>query len=100
MSKKILRLHENYTSKSYDSVMGGSSSKEGKNVENSGAVQNNINIGKTMEVHNWENTILLSIICAIKIVEVLIYAYKSFRRNLKRNLSGNNNVRVTGVQPI
>lgn len=66
--------------------MGGSSSKETQKVENSGAVQNNINIGKTMEVHNTENTLLLSIICCIKILEVLIYLYKAFRRGLKRKL--------------
>lgn len=68
--------------------MGGSSSKETQNVENSGQVQNNININKTMEVHNSENTLLLSIICGIKILEVVIYLYKAFRRGLKRNLEG------------
>lgn len=79
--------------------MGGSSSKEEQNVENSGAVQNNIHIGKTMEVHNKENTILLGIICTIKIIELLIYMYKGFRRSLKRNLSGNNNIRMAEGHP-
>lgn len=65
--------------------MGGSSSKE-SNTENQGQVQNNIAIGKPVEVHNQENTILLGIICGIKVLEVVIYFYKSFRRNLKRNL--------------
>lgn len=66
--------------------MGGSSWKEGSNTENSGQVQNNISIGKTMEVLNRENTILLGIICVIKLMEVLIYFFKAFRRNLKKNL--------------
>lgn len=66
--------------------MGGSSSKEQTNTENSGQVQNNIAIGRTMEVHNRENTILLGIICTIKLMEVLIYFFKVFRRSLKRNL--------------
>lgn len=71
--------------------MGGSSSKDEKNTENSGAVQNNIHVGKPMEVHNSENSILLGIICAIKILEMIIYLFKSFRRSLKRNLNANNN---------
>lgn len=66
--------------------MGGSSSKEEQNVQNSGSVHNNITIGKPMEVHNQENTILLAILCTIKILEMVIYVYKSFRRGLKRNL--------------
>lgn len=71
-------------------IMGGSSSKEEGKTENSGAVQNNITVGKTMEVHNTENSILLGIICAIKVLEILIYLYKSFRRSLKRNLNTGN----------
>lgn len=70
--------------------MGGSSSKQEGSVENSGAVQNNITVGKTMEVHNTENSILLGIICAIKILEVVIYVYKGFRRGLKRKILVNN----------
>lgn len=67
--------------------MGGSSSKEETNTENKGQVQNNIAIGKPpLEVHNMENTILLGVICVIKVLEVVIYFYKSFRRNLKKNL--------------
>lgn len=72
----------------YDTKMGGSSSKETQNVENSGQVQNNIHINKTMEVHNAENSMLLGIICAIKVLEVVIFVYKSFRRGLKRKLEG------------
>lgn len=66
--------------------MGGSSSKDESNVEGN-SVQNNISFGKTMEVHNRENSILLGIICAIKILEILIYLFKSFRRSVMRNLS-------------
>lgn len=72
--------------------MGGSSSKEEQTVENSGAVQNNIHVQtRPMEVHNSENTILLGIICTIKILEMIIYLFKSFRRSLKRNLTVTNN---------
>lgn len=75
--------------------MGGSSSKEEKNTENSGAVQNNIHVNnKPMEVHNSENTILLGIICTIKLLEMVIYIYKSFRRSLKKNLANNPNVQA------
>lgn len=71
--------------------MGGSSSKEEQKVENSGAVQNNIHISKhPMEVHNSENSILLGIICAIKLIEMLIYLFKAFRRSVKRNLATTN----------
>lgn len=77
-------MKSNSLSKHID--MGGSSTKEESNVENNGSVQNNITIGKTMEVHNRENTILLGILVAIKILEMLIYVYKSFRRSLKRNI--------------
>lgn len=74
--------------------MGGSSSKEEGKTENSGQVQNNIAIGKPMEVHNQENTILLGIICAVKIMEVIIYFFKIFRRSLKRNLQTGNQQRT------
>lgn len=68
-------------------IMGGSSSKQQVSNENSGTVQNNISIEKTMEVHNRENTVLLSIICLIQIIELLLYIYKSFRRGLKRKFN-------------
>lgn len=66
--------------------MGGGESKQENNVENSAAVQNNITVEKPLEVHNRENTILLGILCAIQLIEMLIYLYKTFRRGLKRQL--------------
>lgn len=73
--------------------MGESSSKE-ENTENKGQVQNNIAIGEPVEVHNQKSTILLAIICVIKVLEVLIYFYKSFRRNLKKNLRPANGINM------
>lgn len=67
--------------------MGLFGSSEENDIDNKGSIQNSISIGETVTTYGNELVILLGIICGIKVFEVLIYAYKTFRRGLKRSLN-------------
>lgn len=74
--------------------MGGTKSKTvNKDVDSNGAINNNI-VLKNTDVMNVsvesEIVILLSIICGIKILEVLLFLYYKHRRGLKKTYSGEN----------
>lgn len=65
--------------------MGGSESKE-ENVKNDGQVQNNVTIGHTVDVSSNEIVILLAMICAIKLIELAVYLFRSFKKDLKKKV--------------
>lgn len=59
---------------------------EENNIDQKGSIQNNIAITETVTTYGNEVVILLGIIAGIKVFEVIIFAYKTFRRNLKKKL--------------
>lgn len=66
---------------------------EENDIDQKGSIQNNISFTESISTYGNEVVILLGIIAAIKIFEVIIYSYKTFRRNLKKKLAtkpGNN----------
>lgn len=67
--------------------MGIFGSSEETDIDNKGSVQNTISIGETVATYGNELVILLGIISGIKIFEVIMYAYRTFRRSLKRAVS-------------
>lgn len=70
--------------------MGGShSTEEVKAVDSSGAVNNNIVFTDPIRISNKEIVLLLSIICVIKIVELLFFVYREHKKNLKKKYSAN-----------
>lgn len=80
-------------------IMGGGESKteEHKTIDTDGTVNNNLvfNQEKPVDIHNKEIIILLSIICAIKLIQLGVYLYVNHRRSLKKKYaSGQNNSHV------
>lgn len=71
--------------KAFDMAIFGSS--EENDIDNKGQIQNSISIGETVTTYGNELVILLAIISGIKIFEVMMYAYRTFRRSLKKTLS-------------
>lgn len=72
--------------------MGFFGSSEEKEVDTTGTVNNNM-VVNTVDVSSDEITTLLSILVVIKVIELLLYIYKSWRNGLKRrfgNGAGNN----------
>lgn len=67
--------------------MGIFGSSEETDIDNKGQIQNTISIGETVASYGNELVILLAIISGIKIFEVIMYSYRTFRRSLKRTLS-------------
>lgn len=59
---------------------------EENDIDQKGSIQNNIQFTETVITYGHEVVILLGIIAGIKIFEVIIFAYKTFRRNLKNKL--------------
>lgn len=57
---------------------------EENNVDQKGSVLTNITFTKTVSEYGNEMVILLGIIAGIKVFEVIIFTYKSFRRNMKK----------------
>lgn len=59
---------------------------ENKNVDSTGAINNNIVLKKDDKINivNFEIVVLLTIICVIKIVELACYIYYKHRRGLKK----------------
>lgn len=62
-------------------------SSEENDIDNKGQIQNTISIGETVATYGNELVILLGIIAGIKIFEVLMYAYRTFRRSIKRAIN-------------
>lgn len=67
--------------------MGIFGSSEETDIDNKGSIQNTISIGETVETYGNELVILLGIISGIKVFEVIMYAYRTFRRSLKRAIN-------------
>lgn len=59
---------------------------EENNIDQKGSIQNNISFTESVTHYGNEVVILLGIIAAVKIFEIIIFVYKTFRRNLKRKL--------------
>lgn len=68
-------------------TMGIFGNSEENDIDQKGSIQNNISFTESVTTYGNEVVILLSIIAGVKVFEVIIYAYKTFRRNLKRNLT-------------
>lgn len=64
--------------------MGGSDSKTENKNEANGQVVNNVNVKNTVDFFNLEMTILIAIICGIKIIELMFWLYRCHTRNIKR----------------
>lgn len=67
--------------------MGIFGSSEENEIDNKGQIQNTISIGETVETYGNELVILLGIISGVKMFEVIMYAYRTFRRSLKRAIN-------------
>lgn len=65
--------------------MGTSSSKE---VDSNGAVNNNVIIEETMDQNANEITLLLAVICAIKVIEIMVFIYRIIYRQGKKGTPG------------
>lgn len=63
--------------------MGTTTSKE---VDSTGPVNNNIILDttSTINMHSFEMVVMLAIICAIKILELILFIYFKHRRGLKK----------------
>lgn len=65
--------------------MGSSQSQqETKTIESSGQVNNNVVIQETEDVYSMELVILLSLLCALKILEMGIFLYNKYKQQMKR----------------
>lgn len=62
-----------------------SPNSETKTVESDGAVNNNVVIQGEPLGYEFEIMVLLSIICAIKIFEILLFVYKKHTKTVKQN---------------
>lgn len=64
--------------------MGTTTSKE---VDSTGPVNNNIILDttSTINTHSFEIVIMLAIVCAIKILELILFIYFKHRRGLKKS---------------
>lgn len=90
---KIISI--NCKARLFKSIMGGWFSSEDKanKVDSSGNV-NNINLGGPVDVYSQELVILLSILCLIKIFEMIAFIIANYRRNLKKKIQ---NQRITAA---
>lgn len=71
--------------------MGSSDSKEEtKTVDSNGNVNNNIVIQDPVPIHSKDISVVLYIICAIKIFELIIFLYKFHSKNLKKKYANQN----------
>jgi hypothetical protein len=66
--------------------MGGwfSKNEENKNIENDGQVTNNVVIGETVDIHNFEIIVLLYIITILKLIEFACFLYRNHTSKLKK----------------
>lgn len=65
--------------------MGSSQSQqETKTIESTGHVNNNAVIQETEDVYSMEIVILLSILCALKILEIGIFLYSKYKQQMKK----------------
>lgn len=64
--------------------MGIFGSSEEQTLESNGEVNNNVIVGNPVNIENNLMVALLSIICFIKVVEVIYIAMKSYRRSIKK----------------
>lgn len=66
--------------------MGGGSSKDLK-IDSAGQVNTNIVVEDTVNVHNQQFLIILWIICAIKIIEIIMRLARNYGKGLKKKYS-------------
>lgn len=68
--------------------MGSSQSQhETKTIEASGQVNNNVVIQETEDVYSMEIVVLLSLLCALKILEIAMFLYNKYRQQMKKKYS-------------
>lgn len=60
---------------------------EETHIDQKGSIQTNIAFTESVTTYGNEVVILLGITTTIKVIEVIIFAYKTFRRNLKKKLN-------------
>lgn len=79
--------------------MGGSQSSEKKEVETNGSVNNNLTLAPTESKLTYIE-ILLLVLCAMRLIEMVIYVYVSHLRRIRRRYTqrtgnnGNDNIEI------
>lgn len=63
---------------------------EETNIDQKGSIQTSISFTESVTTYGNEVVILLGIIAAVKIFEVIMFAYKTCRRDLKKKLTARN----------
>ncbi len=63
--------------------MGTKESKE-EVVDTNGNVNNNVVIQQSVPIHNFEITILLYVVCIVKIIQFIFFIYKFHLRKIKK----------------
>lgn len=71
--------------------MGGGESKHAdvKSVDSAGTVNNNVVFTEPVPIHHKMLEWCILIICVIKVIELLINAYKIHQKTLKKKYTGN-----------
>lgn len=71
--------------------MGGGESKqeETKTVDSTGAVNNNVVVTNPVNIRNMDIMILLWLIGIIKVIELILYMYKTHQRTMKKKYTNN-----------
>lgn len=62
------------------------SKEESKQIESTGSVNTNVVIGHTVDITNDYIIICLSIICFIKVLEILYFIYRNHIKNVKKRV--------------
>ncbi len=75
----------------YKAKMGNSDSKESKTVDSNGNVNNNIVLQESIPIHSNSIVTILTIICAIKVFELVLFLYKLHLKKIKRKYVNPNN---------
>lgn len=63
-----------------------STKEENRDIDTTGSVNTNVVIGHTVDISNDYLLILLSIICVIKIMEILYFIYNGHIKKIKKRV--------------
>lgn len=74
--------------------MGIFGNSEENDIDQKGSIQNNISFTESVTTYGNEVVILLGIIATIRVFEFIVFAYKAFRRSLKRKLAETTNANI------
>lgn len=79
--------------------MGGSGSKEQKKTESQGQVTNTVTVENISDFTSNELSLMIAIICVVKILELTLYIYNKFVRNLKKKYQNTPLTTVSSTTP-